>query len=148
MKAVTIYTDGSCLGNPGPGGWAAVLICGEHTLEVYGSVAHTTNNRMELQAAIEALGKLKAPCQVTLISDSTYLLGGLEKRMNWTQGQWQRSQVPNSDLWLTLAETAKPHEVVCQWVRGHETDEHNVRADQLAHDCASIMKAQLQDKVA
>lgn len=132
-RQVVIYTDGACLGNPGPGGWAAVLLCAGKRREISGGRRWTTNNRMELLAAIEALRALTRPCQVTLFSDSTYLVNGA------TQGRMYRGKerVPNGDLWAALDESCSRHQVTFQWVRGHRGCPENERCDQLSAEAAS-----------
>ena len=137
MKRVTIYTDGACSGNPGPGGWGAVLKYGEHEKELSGGEASTTNNRMELTAAIQALSALKEPCRVDLYSDSRYMVDALEK--GWARG-WQkrgwvksdRKPALNPDLWDLLLMLTEMHEVTCHWVKGHADNEYNERCDRLA----------------
>jgi ribonuclease HI len=137
MKSVEIYTDGSCKGNPGPGGWAAVLIYKSNKREISGAVPDTTNNRMELMAAIEALKALKEPCQVKLYSDSAYLinsitLGWLEK---WLLNGWRTvkgKDVENQDLWKQILELGQTHSVEWVKVQGHAEVELNERCDELA----------------
>ena len=139
MKKVLVYTDGACSGNPGPGGYAAVLIFGEHEKEVSGREGHTTNQRMEMQAAAAALEALKEPCQVVLHSDSAYLVnafnqGWLDK---WQRNGWQNSHrqpVENRDLWERLLALAGTHRVEWVKVRGHADDELNNRCDKLARE--------------
>lgn len=137
VKRVTIYTDGACSGNPGPGGWGAVLIYGEIKKELSGGERETTNNRMELTAAIRALEALKTPCNVDLYSDSKYLTDAMLKgwARGWRSRGWKkadRSPALNPDLWervLTLCET---HKVSFHWVKGHAETEYNNRCDELA----------------
>ncbi|HEV2364191.1 MAG TPA: ribonuclease HI [Caulobacteraceae bacterium] len=133
---VVIFTDGACRGNPGPGGWGAVLLSGDYEKELFGGEAATTNNRMELTAAIEALSALKRPCRVELHTDSLYLKHGITEWLpRWKSRGWKtagRSSVKNADLWLRLEEAAAPHEVNWRWVRGHSGDPLNERADALA----------------
>lgn len=133
---VEIYTDGGCDPNPGPGGWGAILISGRHNKEISGSEAHTTNNRMELTAAIEALRLLQRPCKVTLYTDSTYLRNGMTRWMSrWQARDWVKSDgtpVENADLWRALLNAQEIHEVDWHWVRGHQGNRWNERADQLA----------------
>ena len=134
---VIIYTDGACSGNPGPGGWAAVLRYGETVKEISGYEAGTTNNRMELLAAISALELLNKPCRVLLYSDSAYLINAFRQRWvdNWQRNGWQTSQkkpVENKDLWLRLLAMADRHEITWHKVAGHSTDEVNNRCDELA----------------
>jgi ribonuclease HI len=136
MKKVTLYTDGACSGNPGPGGWAAILIYGERTREISGGEADTTNNRMELMATIMGLKQLKEPCLVTLCTDSKYVLQGFTEWMpGWQKKGWKtadKKPVKNVDLWQALDAAAKPHRITWQWVKGHSGDTHNDRADALA----------------
>ncbi len=135
---VTIYTDGGCRPNPGPGGWGAILIYGDHERELSGSEADTTNNRMELTAAIKALRVLKTPCVVHLHTDSEYLkLGITEWLPNWLRRGWRRGKggqgVKNRDLWEELAALAEQHDIHWHWVRGHAGDVYNERVDRLAN---------------
>lgn len=137
MKNVAIYTDGACSGNPGPGGWGAVLIYGKHRRELSGGEAATTNNRMELTAVIAALEALSEPCVVELYSDSKYVVEALQK--GWAKGWKARGWVKpdkkpalNADLWQRLLELCEVHEVRPHWVKGHAENEHNNRCDQLA----------------
>ncbi|MDR0928754.1 MAG: ribonuclease HI [Oscillospiraceae bacterium] len=139
MKDVTIYTDGACSGNPGPGGWAAVLRYGEHVKELSGSVPGTTNNRMEIMAAISGLAALKQPCRVVVCSDSAYLVNAFEKGWleNWQANGWKtasKQPVENQDYWQILLMTIRKykHEVRFQKVPGHADDADNNRCDQLA----------------
>jgi len=137
MKKVTIYTDGSCSGNPGPGGWGAVLLYGEAKKELSGGERDTTNNRMELTAVIRALEALREPCAVELWSDSKYVTDALAR--GWARA-WQRrgwikadkKPALNADLWETLLRLADVHELSCHWVRGHADNEFNNRCDELA----------------
>ena len=132
---VTIYTDGACQDNPGPGGWAALLRNGIHEKALSGGEKDTTNNRMELQAALEALRALKEPCQVTLFTDSEYLKKGITEWMpNWKRRNWQRKggKLANVDLWMKLDEEIARHEIHWHWVRGHAGNVFNERVDQLA----------------
>lgn len=135
---VIIYTDGGCIGNPGPGGWAAVLRYGEHTKELTGRFRQTTNNRMELYAAIHALEALKRPCPVELYTDSTYLRDGITKWLpGWKRKGWltaDRKPVKNVDLWQRLEAAMTPHRVEWHWVRGHAGHPENERADALARE--------------
>ncbi|NLG24088.1 MAG: ribonuclease HI [Clostridiales bacterium] len=137
MKKVVVYTDGACSGNPGPGGWGAVLTFGAFQRELSGYHPATTNNRMELTAAIEALRALKEPCEVALHSDSTYLVNAFEKGWlkNWQRNQWltaSKKPVENQDLWQALLELCAVHSVRFVKVRGHADDALNNRCDQLA----------------
>ena len=139
-KQVKIITDGSCLGNPGRGGWAAILRYGEHQKEVYGCAAHTTNNRMELTAAIEALSTLRHPCEVELVTDSEYLKNGITKWIeNWRRRGWmtaEKKPVVNRDLWENLDSLVKLHSVKWSWTKGHASHRDNNRADELASQAA------------
>ncbi|NDH39710.1 MAG: ribonuclease HI, partial [Gammaproteobacteria bacterium] len=123
MKHVDIFTDGACSGNPGPGGWGAVLRSGDHEKELCGGERDTTNNRMELTAAIEALEALTEPCQVTLTTDSTYVRDGITRWLaNWKQNGWRtaaKKPVKNQELWQKLDRQASRHDVTWKWVKGH-----------------------------
>lgn len=137
MKSVTVYTDGACSGNPGSGGWAAILMYGEHRRELSGGEPSTTNNRMELTAIISALSALKEPCTVELYSDSRYVLDALEKgwAARWRRNGWKRNKSDaalNPDLWEALLNLVEVHDVRCHWVRGHADNPYNNRCDQLA----------------
>jgi len=138
LKEVEIYTDGACSGNPGPGGWGAILMCSGREKELSGYEENTTNNRMELLAAIMALEKLKYPCKVTLYSDSAYLINALTKGWleNWKRNGWKRGkekeEVKNTDLWQRLDELCEVHEVQWVKVKGHADNEFNNRCDKLA----------------
>ena len=137
MKTVTVYTDGACSGNPGPGGWAAVLIYGEHRRELSGGEPSTTNNRMEMTAIISALSALKEPCTVELYSDSRYVLDAIEKgwAVRWRNNGWMRNKKEpalNPDLWETLLQLLEKHDVRCHWVKGHADNPYNNRCDALA----------------
>jgi len=133
---VVIFTDGSCRGNPGPGGWGAVLIFGEQEREIWGGESQTTNNRMELTAAIEALDALKRPCRVELHTDSQYVRNGITQWLSlWKARGWRtmsKGAVKNEDLWRRLDEARLRHEVDWRWVKGHAGHELNERADGLA----------------
>lgn len=135
--SVEIYTDGACKGNPGPGGWGALLVCRGVERELWGGEPATTNNRMELTAAIRALALLKRPCKVQLITDSEYVMKGIREWLpNWKKRGWKtasRQPVKNADLWQALDEQVARHEVHWQWVRGHNGHPGNERADQLAN---------------
>lgn len=134
---VHIYTDGACRGNPGPGGWGALLSYQTRSLELYGGEADTTNNRMELMAAIEALSALKRPCEAVVITDSTYVMKGISVWLpNWIRKGWRtagNTPVKNTDLWQRLITAQQPHQVQWQWVKGHAGHPGNERADQLAN---------------
>lgn len=137
MNHVTIYTDGACSGNPGPGGWGAVLTSGNLRKEISGGSNLTTNNRMELTAAIEALSALKTQCVVTLYSDSQYLVNGITKgwAYNWRHNGWRNSSkkpVQNPDLWERLLGLISIHDVKFIWVKGHADNQENNRCDELA----------------
>ncbi|WP_319530940.1 ribonuclease HI [uncultured Cohaesibacter sp.] len=136
MDHVTIYTDGACSGNPGPGGWGALLTMGEHEKELCGGEAETTNNRMELTAAIEAFNALKRPCEVDLWTDSQYVKGGITGWIyGWKKNGWKtanKKPVKNAELWQALDEALKRHKVNWHWVKGHAGHEGNERADELA----------------
>ena len=137
MKQVDIYTDGACRGNPGRGGWGAVLVYGGREKEMSGGERQTTNNRMELTAAISALEALKEPCEVTLTSDSKYLTYAINKGwlVNWKKRGWKKSDgeaLPNLDLWKKIDELISLHKVTFVWVKGHEGHAYNERCDTLA----------------
>ena len=132
---VTIYTDGSCLDNPGPGGWGAILRYGKHERVISGGEKDTTNNRMELRAALEALRALTDSCNVTLFTDSKYLKMGVTEWMpNWKRRNWRRKggKLANVDLWMKLDEEISRHEIHWHWVRGHSGNVMNERVDMLA----------------
>ena len=137
---VEIATDGACKGNPGPGGWGAVIRYGAHEKELAGGEPDTTNNRMELIAAVEALNALKKPCRVRLSTDSRYVMDGLTKWLrNWQRNGWRTSDkkpVKNADLWQRLIDAAAPHRIEWMWVKGHAGHPDNERADRLASDAA------------
>jgi ribonuclease HI len=136
MGEAVIYTDGACSGNPGPGGWGAVLQYGDVQKELHGSDPSTTNNRMELMAAIQALEGLNRPVKVKLYTDSKYLLDGITKWVaGWQRNGWMTSAkqpVKNVDLWQRLVKAMTPHQVTWFWVKGHNGDPGNERADELA----------------
>lgn len=140
MKHVAIFTDGACKGNPGKGGWGAILRIGEHEKELSGSERETTNNRMELMAAIKALEALTQPCKVTLHSDSKYVLDGISKWViGWQRNGWKtasKQPVKNEDLWRALVAATNIHQVEWVWVKGHDGHPENERADQLASNAA------------
>ena len=135
---VAIWTDGACSGNPGPGGWGAILKFGEVVKEASGGEAQTTNNRMELQAAIAALGMLTRACRVDVYTDSSYVRGGITGWLSgWKRNGWKtadKKPVKNIELWQALDEAAKRHEIVWHWVKGHAGDPMNERADGLARE--------------
>ncbi len=135
---VVVYTDGACKGNPGPGGWGALLIAGSHRRELYGGELNTTNNRMELTAAIEALRALTRTCEVELFTDSNYVKQGIETWIHgWKRNGWRTSDkkpVKNADLWQALDAACGNHRVTWRWVKGHSNDPGNERADALANE--------------
>lgn len=137
MKQVRAFTDGACSGNPGPGGWGAVLQFGDHERELHGGARDTTNNRMELTAAIEALKALSEPCQVSLTTDSTYVKDGITQWLtNWKRNGWKtaaKKPVKNQDLWQALDHESARHEIDWCWVKGHSGHPENERADRLAN---------------
>lgn len=137
MKKVIVHTDGGCQGNPGPGGWAATLEYGAHQLELSGGVPATTNNRMELQAAIEALSVLKEPCGIDFYTDSVYLMNGMSSWLsNWKSNGWKtksKKPVKNEDLWRKLDSLSAGHRVHWHWLKGHAGHEGNERCDRLAN---------------
>ncbi|MGI9483671.1 MAG: ribonuclease HI [Hyphomicrobiales bacterium] len=136
VQQVDIFTDGACSGNPGPGGWGAILRYGDNEKELNGGAADTTNNRMELQAAIDSLKALKRPCQVDLYTDSVYVRDGITKWLhNWKRNGWRtaaKKPVKNADLWQELTEAMAAHHVNWHWVKGHAGHPENERADELA----------------
>jgi ribonuclease HI len=135
---IVIYTDGACSRNPGPGGWAAILTDGHHSREIFGGEPHTTNNRMELMAAIEALERLKQPSHVELHTDSEYVMKGITQWIHgWKRKGWRTAAgqpVKNADLWRRLDEARQRHKIDWQWVRGHAGHSENERADELARE--------------
>ena len=140
MSRVEIATDGACKGNPGPGGWGALVRAGTAEKELSGGEKLTTNNRMELTAAIEGLNALKRPCRVTLSTDSRYVMDGLTKWIKgWQKNGWKtaaKQPVKNADLWQALLDAAKPHRIDWVWVKGHAGHPDNERVDRLASDAA------------
>lgn len=140
-KSVTLYTDGACLGNPGPGGYGAVLLYGEHRKELSGGYRLTTNNRMEILAAIKGLEALKDPCAVTLYSDSQYVVNAISKgwAKRWRANAWKRNsreKALNPDLWERLLNLCSLHEVTFVWIRGHANNKENERCDVLSKEAA------------
>ena len=146
MQTVVIHSDGACHGNPGPGGWAAVLACGPHVRELKGAVPATTNNRMELQAAIEAFAALKRPCRVEFHTDSNYLKNGVTTWLaGWKRNGWRtksKAPVKNTDLWRQLDATVASHNVTWCWVKGHAGHQGNERCDQLATEAIEALEKQ------
>ena len=142
-KHVEIYTDGACSGNPGPGGWGAILVYGSVEKEISGAEDVTTNNRMEMLAAIHALETLKSPCRVDLYTDSTYVKDGITKWLpDWKKRGWKtadKKPVKNDDLWKRLEEAASRHDMSWHWVRGHDGHEYNERADVLARNAIKTL---------
>lgn len=145
MKAIEVHTDGACLGNPGPGGWAALLRFGAKERELVGGELLTTNNRMELMAAIVALETLTEPCEVMLQTDSQYVRKGITEWMpNWLKRNWRTAggeAVKNQDLWQRLQAAAARHRIDWRWVKGHNGDPDNERVDVLARDAALRVRA-------
>ena len=143
-KEVAIFTDGACKGNPGPGGWGAILRMGRHEKELSGHEADTTNNRMEMTAAIRALNALKEPCAVTLHTDSRYVVDGITKWVEgWKRKGWKtadKKPVKNADLWRALDEAQAHHDVTWHWVRGHDGHIENERVDVLARTAAEKIR--------
>jgi ribonuclease HI len=145
MTEIEIYTDGACRGNPGPGGWGALLISGDTRKEISGAELQTTNNRMELSAAVEALRALKRPVSVTLYTDSKYVCTGIQEWLpQWQQRGWRtadRKPVKNVDLWQALDEARGPHQVTWKWVKGHAGNEGNEHVDRLANEAIDKLLA-------
>jgi ribonuclease HI len=143
VSAVTIYTDGACRGNPGPGGWGALLRFGEHVKELRGAESNTTNNRMELTAAIRAFAALNRPCSVQLYTDSQYVRKGITEWLpQWKARDWRtadKKPVKNVDLWQALEREIERHTVEWHWVKGHAGDPGNERADRLANEAIDEM---------
>jgi ribonuclease HI len=137
VSEVFLYTDGACRGNPGPGGWGAIVVYGAERKELYGGEAHTTNKRMELTAVIRGLQALKRPCQVRVVTDSKYVMQGMTQWLaNWKRNGWRtaaKKPVLNSDLWQALEQAASGHGVQWEWVKGHSGHPLNERADHLAN---------------
>ena len=143
-KQIEIWTDGSCSGNPGPGGWGALLVSGDNEKELFGGQENTTNNQMELKAAIEALNALKAPSKVTLHTDSTYVKDGLTKWIHgWKKNGWKtaaKKPVKNKEYWQALDAACQRHDITWKWVKGHAGDPGNERADELANRGTDMAK--------
>ena len=144
MKKIELYTDGACSGNPGPGGWGAVMIYGKHRREYSGGEIQTTNNRMEMTGVIEGLKRLTEPCEVTIYTDSKYVLQGFTEWLpGWIKKGWKTASnqpVKNVELWQALAAAAKPHKLTWQWVKGHNGHELNERADTLAVEASKAIR--------
>ena len=136
LTRIEIYTDGACSGNPGPGGWGAVLLYKEHKKEISGHEDNTTNNRMEIRAVIEALKLLKKPSEITIYTDSKYVMDGITKWIfNWKKNSWRtanKKPVKNSDLWQEIDSETSKHQIEWIWVKGHDGNHYNEIADQLA----------------
>ena len=145
MNTVEIFTDGACRGNPGPGGWGVLMRYAGEEKSLWGGQPETTNNRMELSAVIEGLAALKRPCEVTVTSDSTYVLKGIQEWMpNWKKRGWKtasKQPVKNVDLWQKLDAVIGEHKIDWRWVKGHSGHVENERADQLANDAIDQMTA-------
>jgi ribonuclease HI len=137
LKKVELFTDGACKGNPGPGGWGVLMRYGDHEKSLYGGEKNTTNNRMELMAAIQGLQELKEPCDVTLTTDSQYVRQGITEWIgNWKKNGWKtaaKKPVKNSDLWQLLDKEVERHKINWQWVKGHSGHRENEIADELAN---------------
>lgn len=144
LPKVKIATDGACKGNPGPGGWGVLIRAGANEKEISGGEANTTNNRMELLAAIRGLQALTRPCQVILVTDSAYVKNGITQWIRgWQRNGWRtadRKPVKNADLWQELIDACAPHRIEWTWVKGHAGDPDNERADRLASDAALIAR--------
>ena len=144
MKLVEIFTDGACKGNPGPGGWGALLRYGENVKELFGGEENTTNNRMELMAAIVALETLNRPCEVVVTTDSQYVRQGITEWLEgWKKRGWKNSAkkpVKNADLWQRLDAATQPHQIEWKWVKGHSGHPENEKADQLANKGVEELK--------
>ncbi|NRB10447.1 MAG: ribonuclease HI [Rickettsiaceae bacterium] len=146
---IEIYTDGACASNPGPGGWGVLLICGNKKKEIFGYSLATTNNQMELQAAIEALKILKKTCKIKLYTDSQYVKKGITEWVhNWQKNNWRKSDnkpIKNADLWQSLLELTMKHEVKWHWVKAHDTNAGNIIADSLAVKGRDIAKSKQKE---
>jgi ribonuclease HI len=144
MKHVLIYTDGACRGNPGPGGWGALLRYGDHEKKMLGAETDTTNNRMELMAAIQALSSLREPCKIDLYTDSQYVQKGITEWLaNWKKKNWKKSDnhpVKNADLWQLLDKEANRHQIKWHWVKGHSNHPENDLVDALANQAIDDLK--------
>jgi len=141
LKQVYLFSDGSALGNPGPGGFGTILRYGENEREIVGSEPHTTNNRMELRGVIEGLRALKEPCEVTIISDSSYVINAINEWLeDWVKKDFKK--VKNVDLWQDYLEVSKPHKIEAKWIRGHDGHKENERCDLLARAEAKKAKEQ------
>jgi ribonuclease HI len=140
LKRIALITDGACLGNPGPGGWACLLRYGPHSRELYGGSPRTTNNRMELTAVIRGLEALKEPCEITIVTDSEYVRRGVTQWLpRWKRNGWKtagKAPVKNRDLWQVLDEALARHKARWQWVKGHAGHADNMRVDELAQQAA------------
>jgi ribonuclease HI len=140
LKKVQLITDGACIGNPGPGGWACILRCGQNKKEIFGSEPHTTNNRMELTAAVKGLTALREPCEVEIVTDSQYMKNGIQKWIaNWKRNGWRTAEkkpVLNQDLWEELDRQNSRHKTVWSWTKGHASHADNNRCDELATSAA------------
>lgn len=140
MKHVQLITDGSCLGNPGKGGWACILRYGEHKRELFGCEPHTTNNRMEITAAIEGLKRLKESCSIEIVTDSNYVKNGITSWVHgWKRNGWKTAEkkpVVNQDLWVLLDDLVSRHQINWTWTKGHALHEDNNRCDELARRAA------------
>lgn len=151
INQVVIYTDGACSGNPGPGGWGAILMAGGHQKEISGGEAATTNNRMELTAVIEALKCLNVACQVDLYSDSSYVVNAFKENWlkNWKRKGWKNASgaaVSNRDLWVLLDELSARHQITWHKVKGHADNPHNNRCDELAVQATAAIKASMDEQ--
>jgi len=142
VKKITLFSDGSALGNPGPGGYGVILRYNGKEKELFGAQEHTTNNRMELQGVIEGLKALKEPCEVDIVSDSSYVVKGINEWLqNWIKRDFKK--VKNPDLWKEYIEVSKPHKIHAIWVRGHDGHAENERCDELARNAAQKIKDSL-----